>query len=185
MLVKSLAASAYAVDLVHDGCFLQVCTLILQGNFCLRNWKAPGFFLLIWYTFAKYIILPTCQKKLSFWILMQLIAFFVMNPQVLLRGDVILFRSKYLHIHSWTALRWMLVWGANWLDYQIVVTSLLKLSGALTARGVTDTDVFFYRVSVHFHRSTQKRSTLYPTSRPFWLTEHAFLYSKQDSTNPS
>ena len=53
MLVKSLAASANTADLVHDSCFLQVCTLISQGNFCLRNWKAPGFFLLIWHTFQK------------------------------------------------------------------------------------------------------------------------------------
>ena len=36
-------------------------------------------------------MLPTCEKKRSFWILIQLIAFFVMNPQVLLHGDVILF----------------------------------------------------------------------------------------------
>lgn len=167
MLVKSLAASAYAADLVHDGCFLQVCTLISQGNFCLRNWKAPGLFLLIWYTFAKYIILPTCQKKLSFWILIQLIAFFVMNPQVLLRGDVIFFRSKYLHIHSWTALRWMLVWGANWLDYHTVVTSLLKLSGALTARGVTDTDVFFIACQCIFTGALKKGAPCIPLAGPF------------------
>ena len=146
MLAKSLAASANTADLVHDSCFLQVCTLISQGNFCLRNWKAPGFFLLIWHTLQKegaLLCYLHVKKKWSFWILIQLIAFFAMNPQVLLRGDVILFRSKYLDIHSWTALCWMLVWGANWLDYHTVVTSLLKVSGALTARGVTDADVFF------------------------------------------
>ena len=122
-------------------------------------------------------------KKWSFWILIQLIAFFVMNPQVLLCGDVILFRIKYLHIHSWTALRWMLVWGANWLDYHTVVTSLLKVSGALTARGVTDTDFFFIACLCIFTGALKKRSPLYPTSRPFLLTGHTFLYSKQDSTH--
>lgn len=129
-------------------------------------------------------MLPTCEKKWSFWILIQLIAFFAMNPQVLLRGDVILFRSKYLHIHSWTALCWMLVWGANWLDYHTVVTSLLKVSGALTARGVTDADVFFFIACLCiFTGALKKRSPLYPTRRPFLLTGHTFFYSKQDSTH--
>ena len=165
-LVKSLAASANAADLVDDGCFLQVCTLILQGHFCLRNCKAPGFFLLIWRTFAKggcLIMLPTCEKKKIF-LDPHPIDCFLCNESTGFASwwcHSLLFRSKYLPIHSWTALHWMLVWGANWLDYHTVVTSSLKLSGALTARGVTDTNVFFfYRVTVHFHRSTQKKEPL-------------------------
>ena len=95
----------------------------------------------------------------------------------------LLFRGKYLHIHCWTALCWILVWGANWLDYHTVVTSSLKLSGALTARGVTDTDVFFIAWLCIFTGALKKRSPLYPTSRPFLWTRHTFLYSKQDSTS--
>ena len=129
-------------------------------------------------------MLPTSEKKWSFWILIQLIAFFVMNPQVLLRGDVILFRSKYLHIHSWTALCWMLVWGANWLRLPHRGDLFIESLRCFDCKRCNWCRRFFFIACLCiFTGALKKRSPLYPTSRPFLLTGHTFLYSKQDSTH--